>query len=182
VVLSDESKNIDDYMVGDPIPPSSPLWQYRYTLRRLAPAILASEMHNVPIALKEILVVFTPGGALAFAIAIVALGLKREKFPVEFRIALIVLAGSATLVLAYCMLVFDGRYVLPLIPLLIAISVRFIVPNRTKDDPLAVAGPWQKIGLTLVVLPIFFLLFIGLRHFVLLLGIFKPAVTARLKS
>jgi hypothetical protein len=161
LVLRDESKNVDEYMVGDPLPPGSPFWQYHYTLSRLVPAILSSEVRNIPLAIREILVVFTPGGTLAFALATIALRLKRQTFPVEFRIALTVLAGSVTLVLAYCMLVFDGRYVLPVIPLLIAISVRFLLPNDTKNDPLALPWPWQRISLAFIVVPIIF--FLGYR-------------------
>jgi hypothetical protein len=161
IVLRDESQKTDAYMVEEPIPPGSPLWRYRYSLRRLVPAVLRAERHNLPLALEELLIVLTPGGALVFAFALVALLRERKTLPVQFGVGFTVLASSSALVAAYCMLAFDRRYILPMVPLLIAISVRFIAPGNLRPDPLAMPPPWRTIGLALIAIPL--LCFLGYR-------------------
>jgi hypothetical protein len=161
VVLRDESQMTDAYMVKEPIPLGSPLWRYRYSLRRLVPALLSAERHNLPLALKELFIVLTPGGALVFAFALVALRRERRTLPVQFSVAFTVCASSSALVVAYCMLAFDSRYILPIVPLLIAISVRFIARDHLRPDTLAMPAPWRTISLALIAIPL--LCFLGYR-------------------
>jgi hypothetical protein len=109
------------------------------------------EIQNVPQACKEFLVLLTPGGLLALLLCIVQITRGRLRYPAHYRFVWIVLFTTAALVAAYCMLVFDGRYVIPMTPVLIALAVRFAVPsNRIKDLPrsepakIGTANGWQS--------------------------------------
>jgi hypothetical protein len=159
VVLRDESEMKDAYMVEEPIPSGSPLWRYHYSLRRLVPAVLSAERHNLPLALKELLIVLTPGGALLFGFALIALRRGRETLPVQSGVIFTIFASSSVLVAAYCMLAFDRRYILPIVPLLIASSAGFIAPGHLRPDSLAMPPPWRTISLALIGIPL--LCFLG---------------------
>jgi hypothetical protein len=72
---------------------------------------------------------------------------------VEWRFAIVVAASALTLVTTYSALVFDERYLFPLIPLVLAVAARFLVPNRKddKDDEFD-HDRWRKLCIALVVL------------------------------
>jgi hypothetical protein len=125
-VLKDTKPFMDEYGVGDPMPPGSWPWCYRIDARQAAPELAAHEVQNLLKAGKELLIVVTPGGLVAFVFVVAVLTKRREQNPVEFAIATVVAVGSVSLLLAYCMLVFDGRYLYPIIPLLLAIAVGFL--------------------------------------------------------
>jgi hypothetical protein len=82
--------------------------------------------HNLPEASKQILVLLTPGGILAILLALLAA--RRDAVSAESQLIFITILDAASLVIGYSMLVFDRRYVLPLIPILIAISIAFVLP------------------------------------------------------
>jgi hypothetical protein len=88
--------------------------------------VLHKERQNLPAAVKQLVVLLTPGGILALALASLCLSALQQ--PSEKCFVVIVIVSVATLIVGYCMLVFDDRYVLPLIPLLIAIAVPFVLP------------------------------------------------------
>jgi hypothetical protein len=76
---------------------------------------------------------------MALTICTVGLTRIRKVSTVRFRFAWITIATTAALVAAYCMLVFDGRYVIPIFAVLIALTLGAFVPARvshvdTKDD------------------------------------------------
>jgi ABC-type Fe3+-siderophore transport system permease subunit len=99
--------------------------------------------------LKEMMIVATLGGLIAFVAVLAILTRKRNQYPVEWRFAIVVAVGALTLVLAYSMLVFDERYLFPLIPLVLAIAARFLVLDREFDH-----DGWKKLSIVLVVLGI----------------------------
>ncbi|MFZ0477965.1 MAG: hypothetical protein WAL71_02360 [Terriglobales bacterium] len=135
-LLRDTTKEVDDYVVDDPMPPGSWPWSYRVSLRQALPKLIAAEERNVPAVLKEILIVITPGGLLAFAVAAAIVTRRRRQYPAEWRIVAVIAVSSISLVFAYSMLVFDARYLYPLIPLLLAVAARFLIPTRfpLNDD------------------------------------------------
>jgi 4-amino-4-deoxy-L-arabinose transferase-like glycosyltransferase len=122
-VLNDTKPYIDEYGVNDPMPPGSWPWRFRIEWRQAIPKSAASEARNLPKAMKEFLIVVTPGGLLAFALVLAVLNGRRLQTPVEFTVAIVVTLGAISLLLAYCMLVFDGRYLYPVIPLVLAVAV-----------------------------------------------------------
>jgi hypothetical protein len=137
-VLIDQTPNTDQFMAGDPMPPGSWPWQYKINWTQALPKVVASEVHLLPSAIKEILVLITPGGALALLFVGIALIRRRNECPWELRMVLIIGASTVTLVLAYCMLAFDGRYVYPLLPLLLAVSSRALVNDSREQVPLEI--------------------------------------------
>ncbi|HEX8815935.1 MAG TPA: hypothetical protein VF753_10580 [Terriglobales bacterium] len=130
-VLRDTSQDFDRDMVADNLPPHSPLWQTKLEAAESVRMVLGRERENLPQALKELVILITPGGVLTLVVAVcwgcTGVGTKRRP---EARLLWIVLASAASLIGAYCMLVFDGRYLFPIIPLLIAVAVPFAVPGR----------------------------------------------------
>jgi hypothetical protein len=128
LVLRDTSRSLDSYMVVDNMFPGSPLWFTRLKWGNTIRLISNKERQNIPMALKEIAILVTPGGLLAAALALFSIQ-RRVQQP-ESRFIGIVLLESAALVIAYCMLVFGARYVLPLAPLLMAVGVPFVIPTR----------------------------------------------------
>jgi hypothetical protein len=119
-VLVDTSQASDAYMVTDPMPPHSPAWTFRLTPGRLIPSIIRTELRNLPRAVKEIALVVTPGGCLVLCFGLFAFRRWGQAYRTEFVVIAIVAFSSLALVGAYCMMVFDARYVLPIVPLLMA--------------------------------------------------------------
>lgn len=148
-VLEDTRPFIDEYNVGDPMPPGSWPWRYRINARAVAPQLVAHEFQNLRKALKELFIVVNPGGLAAFAFVVVSLAARRREYPVEFMLAAVITLGAISLLLAYCLLVFDGRYLYPIIPLLLAVAVGFLVQ---MDEPLRI---WRSGLIALIVVGIF---------------------------
>lgn len=146
-LLRDTTKDLDEYLVGDPMPPGSWAWTYHVSLKQTFPKLLLAEESNIPKALKELTIVATPGVVLAFALSLVILARKRHFHPVEWRMTAIIAASGVSLVLAYSMLVFDGRYLFPLIPLILAVGTRFLIASAELNH----AG-WRRISIALVAL------------------------------
>ncbi len=143
--LRDTSSEIDKYMVNDPMPPNSWPWRYHISPQRaLRPALMA-ELRNIPRALKEVAILLTPGGILAFLLGLAALGAQRTKYHQEFRLGILIALSAIALVLGYCMLVFDGRYALPIVAVLIAFSSRFFFSS--PELPLAQRGRHVAVAL-----------------------------------
>src|SRR5216684_38588 len=140
LALYDSRGTYDSHMVADAMPPGSVFWQVKVWRPGLIHRIVRKEIQNVPQAGKELLVLLTPGGLLALLLCVVQLSRGRLRSPERYRFVWIVLFTTGALVGAYCMLVFDGRYVIPMTPVLIALAIRFAVPsNRIKD--LSQSGP-----------------------------------------
>jgi 4-amino-4-deoxy-L-arabinose transferase-like glycosyltransferase len=125
--LRDFSRSYDAYGLVDGMFPGSEAWHARLHISKVLPQILQNERHNLPEAIKQVVVLMTPGGVLAFTLAMIVLGKRKRP---ENLLAWIVLLDSIALVFGYCMLVFDSRYLLPLLPLLIALAVPFVLPQR----------------------------------------------------
>lgn len=129
VVLDDTSSSIDAHMVLDPMPPGSWAWSYKIQLRRAVPKILEAERTNLPVMMKALVILSNPGVLLGFLLLIWAStqprvmgGLARD----VSTVIVIILFATIALTIAYCMLVVDERYILPLFPLVIAIGSRFL--------------------------------------------------------
>ena len=130
-VLIDTSEWSDEYMVSDPMPPHSSAWNFRLKASELLPKVAAKEFSNIPYALKEIAVVVTPGGCLLLCFGLFAFRRWGEKVRNQLTILGIVSFSSLALILAYCMMVFDSRYVLPILPLLMAISAGLLLSQTS---------------------------------------------------
>jgi hypothetical protein len=145
-VLRDATQNLDEYIVGDPMPPGSWPWAYRIEISRLLPKVIVAEEHNLPQVAKEMIIVATPGGMLAFAFALIMLTRQRDRNLVEWRFAAVIAVAALSLVLAYSMLVVDARYLYPLTPLILAVSAGFLAGAGELNFRL-----WRRICLVLVV-------------------------------
>lgn len=128
-VLLDTSRIYDEYTVVETMYPGSPLWQAQLDAARAIRQILNKERQNLPQAIKETVILVTPAGLLAFGLMLVVL-LRHRKLRPEAHLLWIIMLSAATLMIGYCMLVFDRRYVLPLGPLLIASAVPLVLPTR----------------------------------------------------
>jgi hypothetical protein len=126
LTFADTSSIYDDYMVGDTS--WSNLRNFSLPTAQLLPLIGDAEFHNIPRALKETLILLTPGGALSLPLMFVLLVQNRRRYGVEVQFVCIALLSALALIVAYCMLVFDGRYVIPVLPLLIAIGCPLLFP------------------------------------------------------
>jgi len=154
-VLRDTSSSFDSDLVVDNMPPGSPLWQTHLQLGSTLRLILANERRNLPKAIKELVILITPGGVLALILAVLAL---RRNHPGESNIVTIVLASSACLLAAYCMLAFDERYAFQVAPLLMAVAVPFVVPGRTGGRSGESFSRGRALSATLVAASTIFLL------------------------
>jgi len=146
-LLRDTSQQFDAYGVGDLMPPGSWPWRYPLTLKQVLPKMLRAEALNLPRVFKEMMIVATLGGLIAFTAALAILTRCRRRYSIEWRFAMVVAASALSLVSAYSMLVFDERYLFPLMPLVLAIAARFLVPDSEWNH-----GGWRKLCIALVVL------------------------------
>jgi len=147
VLLRDTTKEVDEYVVDDPMPPGSWPWDYRVRMRQAFPKIVLAEQRNIPRVLKEMMVVATPGGLVAFLATLAIVSGRRRQYRVEWQMSVVVAASAMSLMLAYSMLVFDARYLFPLMPLLLAIATRFLIPDLEFNH-----DGWRKLSIALVVL------------------------------
>lgn len=146
-LLRDTSKEVDEYGVGDLMPPGSWPWTYALRPKQVVPQMIRAEARNVPRVLKEMVIVTTLGGLIAFITTLTILTHRRRQYPAEWRFAVVVAASALTLVTTYSTLVFDERYLFPLLPLVLAVAARFVVPDDEFDH-----DRWQRLCVTLVVL------------------------------
>ena len=142
--LRDDRAVFDNYMVSESMPPGSGYWRMSVLKPGLLRQIALKEVGNVPQAAKELMVLLTPGGMLAFLLCLIRLTRFRETEEARFRFAWIALITTAALVLAYSMLVFDGRYVIPVAAVLMSLGVRFVLPEQWIEKT---AGQTHAIGL-----------------------------------
>jgi hypothetical protein len=149
-LLRDTSKGVDEYGAADPMPPASWPWTYPLSVKQVVPNMIRAEARNVPRVLKEMMVVTTLGGLIAFLATLAILIRRRRQYPVEWRFTVVVAASALTLVTTYSTLVFDERYLFPLIPLVLAVAARFLVCDD-KDDKFD-HDRWRKLCIALVVL------------------------------
>jgi hypothetical protein len=144
-LLRNTAKDLDD-----PMPPGSWPWTYHVNAKQAFPKIILSEKHIVPLVLKELTIVVTPGTLIAFIVTFAIITGKKHLYPVEWRLTAVIAASALSLVLAYSMLVFDGRYLFPLIPLVFAVGARFLVADAVLNHKW-----WRRISIALVVLGLF---------------------------
>jgi hypothetical protein len=90
-LLRDTTKEVDDYVVDDPMPPGSWPWTYPVRMNRTLPKMILAEGRNIPRMLKETVIVVTPGGIIAF-IAIFAMVHPKET-TVSGRMAICAYSG-----------------------------------------------------------------------------------------
>ena len=147
VVLRDTSKQVDEDGAADPMPPGSWPWTYRLSVTQVVPRMIRAEARNLPRVLKEMMIVTTLGGLIAFIATLAILTRRRLQYPVEWRFAVVVTAGALILVTIYSTLVFDERYLFPLMPLVLAVAARFLVPDDEFDH-----DRWRTLCVALVVL------------------------------
>ena len=136
---------------ADPMPPGSWPWTYPLSIKQVVPSMIRAEARNLPRVLKEMMIVTTLGGLIAFIATLAILTRRRIQYPVEWRFAVVVAAGALILVTIYSTLVFDERYLFPLMPLVLAVAARFLVPEEKKDDEFD-HDRWRILCIALVVL------------------------------
>jgi len=132
LVLTDTSRSYDSRMVIDNMFPGSPLWQARVDFGQAMRSSLRKEHRNLPAAIKEVAILLTPGGVLGLILALVAI--RRQSTEAATQFVWIACLDAIVLMVAYGMLVFDTRYVLPFIPVLMAIVVPFVWPGDLEDS------------------------------------------------
>jgi hypothetical protein len=138
---------MDDAMVNDPMPPHSPAWQRRIPPIEMLRAVMSAERKNVPVALKELTILLTPGGVLAFLLMNWQMFQHRSDRSAEFRFIFVVAVSAAALLLAYCMLVFITTYAFPLIAVIMAVTARFFV----GDGRFGGSASWRRVCLLLAI-------------------------------
>ena len=143
--LSDVS--YDKYMVVQ-TPPAG-IQSFKVTNPALLAVILKNELHNVPRALKELVILLTPGGVLGLIVGLVLMTRAPASLSAERVFCWICMSSLITLIAAYGMLVFDARYILPITPVLMAIAAPFIVPS-SQPGLLRLPPVLQKLSLTLL--------------------------------
>jgi len=123
----------DEYTVVEEWPA---IRQFKLMNPALVRVILKSESRNLPAAFKETAILLSPGGLLALLVGLVLLTRHRSSHSAETGTAWISVIGSAALLGAYGMLVFDGRYVWPITPILMAVASYFMAPGEagTQDE------------------------------------------------
>ena len=146
--FSESSQTYDQYLVTEASQPQ--LRAFRVLNSELLPIVLENETHNLPAAAKEVMILLTPGGALCLLLVLWRLFRDRDRYPAEFRFVGLAIFSSATLLLAYCMLVFDSRYVLPLIPVLIAAGSLPLAPAEKGFELLDPGFALNKVLLVLL--------------------------------
>jgi hypothetical protein len=146
-VLRGITQGTDEYMVGDPMPPRSWPWSYRLKLRQVAPSVLKAESKNLPAMVKEFVILSNPGLLLGFSILVATLIRRRQELErFETVIAIIIVVGALALLFAYSMLVVDSRYLVPLLPLVIAFGARFLVPDPSLKSSFFRPLCWALVG------------------------------------
>jgi len=150
LVLIDTTQDYGEYGVLD-MPRSSWMWTYPIELRQAFPKIIRAEMRNVPQAVKEMIIVETPGAMFAFVFALAVLGRRRHESPAEWRFAAVAAVAVVSLVTAYAMLVVDSRYLYPLMPLVLAVAAGFLGGAGKPGF-----GVWRRICVFLVVVGVVF--------------------------
>jgi len=143
----------DGYMVGESWP-SVQAFSLRNT--ELLNMIVAAELRNMPQAVKETVILLSPAGAVAFAVTLALLIRNRGQYGAEAAFAGIALLSTLSLIAAYCMLVFDGRYVIPIVPVLIAIDCPLLLPADLAPGAPHVSVWLQKLGLGLLAASVLF--------------------------
>jgi Dolichyl-phosphate-mannose-protein mannosyltransferase len=144
----------DDYVVNDPVPPHSWVWNYRPTISQTVPRVIAAERKNLPAATKELTILLTPGGILGFLLMLQTMVRRRKQSAPEFRFAVVIVISAVSLILAYGMLAFITTYAYPVVALIMAVTARLFV----KDAQYSGNAIWQPlcIGLTLAGLMVAF--------------------------
>jgi 4-amino-4-deoxy-L-arabinose transferase-like glycosyltransferase len=146
----------DKYMVSDSR--IEALREFRVMNPLLIRVIAANEARNVPLALKELIILLTPGGLVALIAGVALLTRKDWRSTPETIFAWIAIISLAVLIGVYGMLVFDTRYLAPIIPVLMAIAARFLVLQNGRDS-LSLSKPLQQACLALFVASILFFTF-----------------------
>jgi hypothetical protein len=137
----------DDYVVNDPVPPHSWVWNYRPTISQTVPRVIAAERKNLPAAVKELTILLTPGGILGFLLMLQMMVRRRNRSIPEFRFTVVIAISAVSLILAYGMLAFITTYAYPVVALIMAVTARLFV----RDAQYSAKATWQRlcIGLTL---------------------------------
>ena len=153
--FADNSSDYDKYMVVENS--WSSLQNFNLRNPALISMIVEAEVRNLPQAVKETVILLTPGGVFALAIMLVLLLRERALHGAEATFASIVLISTLAVITAYSMLVFDDRYAIPFVPVLIAIGCPILLPPRFSGTAPS-ANPWlQKTALALFVASTIFL-------------------------
>jgi len=148
LAFADTRSLYDSYMVTEH--PWSELQSFTFRNPQLLPMVFENELRNVPTALKEGLILLSPGGVLALVAMATLLIQNRLRYRAEAAFTSIALLNAVVLVAAYCMLVFDGRYVIPIVPVLIAVSCPVLLPGRLAGSAPQAAGWLRTTALGLV--------------------------------
>jgi 4-amino-4-deoxy-L-arabinose transferase-like glycosyltransferase len=144
----------DSYMVAESWPSSQ---NFSLAQPALLSMIVETEMRNLPAAVKETIILLTPAGVLGLAVMLVLLIRDRDRYRAETAFACIAVIGTVALIGAYCMLVFDGRYLIPITPVLIAVVCPLLLPARLAPTTPHLKPAWQRLGAGLLAASLVFL-------------------------
>jgi 4-amino-4-deoxy-L-arabinose transferase-like glycosyltransferase len=154
-VLLNSSHTYDEYLVNDNMFPGSPLWKVHPAMRAVALHAIQKERVNILPALREIVILIAPGGVIGLFLAVI-FAIRNSRKPEAVFILLVAIACT-TLVFAYCMLVFDRRYMLPLAPLLMAVSIGFLAQTNNAERVPKRLGWFSEAAAVLVIASSLFL-------------------------
>jgi 4-amino-4-deoxy-L-arabinose transferase-like glycosyltransferase len=140
----DTSSDYDKYMVAER--QWDEVRRFRLWNRALIPMIVDSEFEYLPQAVKETSILLTPAGVLAALLMPVLLLRDRARYRAESEFAVIAILATLCLIAAYCALFFDGRYVIPVAPVLIALCCPLLLPpGFAGSAPLPSAWVWKTL-------------------------------------
>jgi 4-amino-4-deoxy-L-arabinose transferase-like glycosyltransferase len=144
----EEPSRYDQYMVW--ASPFSQIQSFNLRNAGLLPMIAAAEVENLPRAVKEIVILLTPVGVVALVLMVGLLIQNRSRYENEIYFAAIALVSTLSLIVAYCMLVFDTRYVIPITPILISLACPLLLPHDMAPEAPHVSRWLQRSGLVLL--------------------------------
>jgi 4-amino-4-deoxy-L-arabinose transferase-like glycosyltransferase len=148
----------DKYMVAEASWPA--VQEFRIMNPALVPVIFGNELRNIPAAVKETVILLSPGGVLGLMVGLALLTRNRASYAPEATFAWISAIGLASLVGAYGMLVFDSRYILPITAILMATASPFIVAGGDRQpDRLQAAPALRRVSLSLLLISTVFFTF-----------------------
>jgi 4-amino-4-deoxy-L-arabinose transferase-like glycosyltransferase len=153
-LYAEDPSRYDQYMVA--ASPFSKIQNFSLHNAGLLPMIVAAEIRNLPNAAKEIVILLTPAGALALLFMFILLVKNRRDYESEIVFTAIALISTLSLIVAYCMLVFDTRYVIPIVPILISIGCPLLLPAKMAPETPHVSLWLQRSGLSLLAASLLF--------------------------
>jgi hypothetical protein len=148
-VLNDRHQYYDEYLVKDELPVGGPEWKTPLFRLPVLWRLLQNDWHNLPASLKYFTILLTPGGLLALLFSTITLTRERT-LRAEAQLAWIATISAVILMLAYGMVLVSERYFLPIVPVLMAVAVPYLLPSDKPPKPFPAS--WRYLPMTLALL------------------------------